>query len=173
MKLWNALRKMFGGVSLTKLRSLTIKFDTYKKRLDHTMKKTSKRDVQYDQWIEWFWLCVDRGAKDSSCHLFFAQHWEHMRMHLTHSRNIRNFKDAAWYLELEEDRLASVKVNAQVHYAQGSTSAGISSNSNKRKNQGKGKAKGPKKQKQELKKKARSRNKRKTNVARVRCYNCQ
>ena len=39
MELWNALREIFGGVSLTKLRSLTIKFDTYKKRPDHTMKK--------------------------------------------------------------------------------------------------------------------------------------
>ena len=96
-----------------------------------------------------------------------------MRMHLTHSKNIRNFEDVARHLELEEDRLTSVKVNAQVHYAQGSSSAGISSNGNKRKNQGKGKAKGPKKQKQEHKKKARSKNKRKTNVARVRCYNCQ
>ena len=39
MKLWNALREKFGGVSLTKLRSLTIKFDTYKKHPDYTMKK--------------------------------------------------------------------------------------------------------------------------------------
>ena len=60
-----------------------------------------------------------------------------------------------------------------MHYAQGSSSAGTSSNNNKHKNQGKGKAKGPKRQKQEHKKKARSKNKRKTNVARVRCYNCQ
>ena len=33
IELWNALREMFRGVSLTKLRSLTIKFDTYKKIL--------------------------------------------------------------------------------------------------------------------------------------------
>ena len=40
MDFWNALKERFGGVSLTKLRSLTIKFDTYKKRHDHTMKRT-------------------------------------------------------------------------------------------------------------------------------------
>ena len=39
MDLWNALKERIGGVSLTKLRSLTIKFDTYKKRHDHTMKR--------------------------------------------------------------------------------------------------------------------------------------
>ena len=30
---------MFGGMSITKLRPLTIKFDTYKKRLEHNMEK--------------------------------------------------------------------------------------------------------------------------------------
>ena len=94
-------------------------------------------------------------------------------MHLTHSKNIRNFEDAARHLELKEDQLTLVKVNAQVNYAQGSSSAGTSFNSNKCKNQGKRKAKRPKKQKQEHQNKARSKNKRKTNVARVRCYNCQ
>ena len=31
MDLWTSLKERFGGVSLTKFRSLTIKFDTYKK----------------------------------------------------------------------------------------------------------------------------------------------
>ena len=39
INLWIALKEKFGGVSLTKLRSLTIKFDTYKKHPDHTMKR--------------------------------------------------------------------------------------------------------------------------------------
>ena len=30
---------MFGGTSINKLRPLTIKFDTYKKRLEHNMEK--------------------------------------------------------------------------------------------------------------------------------------
>ena len=42
MELWNALREKFGDMSLTKLHSLTIKFDTYKKRHDHIMKKHLK-----------------------------------------------------------------------------------------------------------------------------------
>ena len=43
---------------------------------------------------------------------YLSNSYEHMRMHLTHSKNIRNFEDVVRYLELEEDRLASVKVNA-------------------------------------------------------------
>ena len=35
----SALSERFGGMSLTKLRSLTIKFDTYKKHLEQNMKK--------------------------------------------------------------------------------------------------------------------------------------
>ena len=39
MDLWTTLKERFGDVSLTKLHSLTIKFDTYKKRQDHSMKR--------------------------------------------------------------------------------------------------------------------------------------
>ena len=36
---WSALFERFDGTSITKLRPLTIKFDTYKKCLEHNMKK--------------------------------------------------------------------------------------------------------------------------------------
>ena len=37
--MWSALSEKIGGTSITKLRSLTIKFDTYKKCSKHNMKK--------------------------------------------------------------------------------------------------------------------------------------
>ena len=37
--MWSALFKRFGGTSITKLRSLTIKFNTYKKRPKHCWNK--------------------------------------------------------------------------------------------------------------------------------------
>ena len=39
MDMWSALKNKFGATSVTKLISLTIKFDTYKKKSDHSMKK--------------------------------------------------------------------------------------------------------------------------------------
>ncbi|XP_031250319.1 uncharacterized protein LOC116108189 [Pistacia vera] len=36
--MWSAFATKFGGTSITKLRSLTIKFDTYKKKPEHTMR---------------------------------------------------------------------------------------------------------------------------------------
>ena len=37
--MWSVLFEKFDGTSITKLRSFTIKFDTYKKRPEHNMKK--------------------------------------------------------------------------------------------------------------------------------------
>ena len=37
--MWFAFSERFGGTPITKLRLLTIKFDTYKKRPEHNMKK--------------------------------------------------------------------------------------------------------------------------------------
>ena len=145
MELWNALREIFGGISLTKFRSLTIKFDTYKKRLDHIMKKYLRDMSNMISELNDVSHMLTEEPKIQAVIHSLPNSWEHMRMHLTHLKNIRNFKDDAWHLELEEDRLVSVKVNAQVHYAQGRSSAGTSSNNNKYKNQGKGKAKRSKK----------------------------
>ena len=37
--MWSTLSERFGGTSITKLKSLTIKFNTYKKGPEHNMKK--------------------------------------------------------------------------------------------------------------------------------------
>ena len=42
MKLWTALKERFCGTSLAKLRKLTIRFDTYKKRSKHNMRQHLK-----------------------------------------------------------------------------------------------------------------------------------
>ena len=134
MELWNALREKFGGVSLTKLRSLTIKFDTYKKRPDHTMKKHLREMSNMISELNDAGHVLTEEQKIQAVIRSLPNSWEHMRMHLTHSKNIRNFEDATRHLELEEDQLTSVKVNAQVYYAKGSSSARIISNNNKLKN---------------------------------------
>ena len=41
--MWSALSERFGGTSIIKLRSRTIKFDTYKKCFEHSMKKHLKQ----------------------------------------------------------------------------------------------------------------------------------
>ena len=41
--MWSTLSERFDGTSITKFRSVTIKFDTYKKCLEHTMKKNLRQ----------------------------------------------------------------------------------------------------------------------------------
>ena len=38
-ELWKALNEKFGGTTVPKMRQLTIKFDTYKMPLNHTVKQ--------------------------------------------------------------------------------------------------------------------------------------
>ena len=37
--MWKALKLRYGGTSATRLRGLTMKFDSYKMRFEHTMKQ--------------------------------------------------------------------------------------------------------------------------------------
>ena len=98
--IWSVLKAKFKGTSITKLRSLTIKFDTYKKHLEHTMKKYLRH--MSNMIIE---------LKDASHTLTDEQQvqvvihslphsWEHMKMHLTHNENIKTLEDAMHHFEL-------------------------------------------------------------------------
>ena len=95
MELWNALREKFGGVSLTKLRSLTIKFDTYKKRSDHTMKKHLREMSNMISELNDADHMLTEEQKIQVVIRFLPNSWEYMMIYLTHSKNIRNFKNAA------------------------------------------------------------------------------
>lgn len=171
--LWIQLQESFGGVSLTKLRSLTIKFDTYKKRHDHTMKKHLREMQNMISELSDAGHKLTEEQKIQAVIRSLPNSWEHMRMHLTHEKSIKTFLDAARHLELEEDRLASIRVNSQVHMAQSNSSSGTSSRNKKRKANGKGKANEPKKQNTNQNKGKGAKKKKKVNVARVKCYNCQ
>ena len=57
--MWFALKTKFGGTLITKLRLLMIKFDTYKKKPEHSMKRNLQemsnmicnlKDVGYVCW---------------------------------------------------------------------------------------------------------------------------
>ena len=84
MELWNALREKFGGVSLTKLRSLTIKFDTYKKRSDHAMKKHLREMSNMISELNDAGHVLTKEQKIQAVIRSLPNSWEHMRMHLTH-----------------------------------------------------------------------------------------
>ena len=101
----SVLKAKFGGTSISKLKSFTIKFDTYKKHPEHIMKKhlrhmsnmiTELKDVGHTLTNEQQVQAIVHSLPHS---------WEHMKIHLTHNENIKTLEDAMRHLELEEDHL--------------------------------------------------------------------
>ena len=102
---WDAVKVQYGGTSTTRLCQLTLKFDGYKKRQNHTMRQhltvmsnmiSELRVVGHE--------VTDEQQVQAVIH-FLPSSWEHMRVNLTHNDNIKTFDDIACHVELEEDRL--------------------------------------------------------------------
>ena len=115
--MWSTLSERFGCTSLTKLRSLTIKFDTYKKRPEHNMKKhlrnmssmiSKLKDADHT-------LIDEQQVQVVICSL--PNNWENMKMHLTNNESIKTLEDVMHHLELEEDCLMASKANADIYMA--------------------------------------------------------
>ena len=93
------------GTSTARLHQLTLKFDGYKKRQNHTMRqhltvisnmiselRTTGHEMTDEQQIQ----AVIRSLPSN---------WEPMLINLTHNNNIKIFDDVTRHVELEEDRL--------------------------------------------------------------------
>ncbi|GAV86405.1 UBN2_2 domain-containing protein [Cephalotus follicularis] len=126
------LRFDFGGTSVTRLRSLVLKFEMYKKDPKNSMTEHQRiisamiRDLKNaevalsdEQQVQ----AVIRSLPDS---------WVSMRQILTHNGNIKNFADVSRHVELEAEREEAIRATAL--FAQGGKRHGHWS---KRKNKGK------------------------------------
>ena len=134
MDIWSALKSKFGETSVTRLRSLTIQFDTYKKLPCGNMRKhlrkmsnmvTELNDARHVLTDEQQIQAVIRSLPTS---------WDQLKMHLTHNEGIKNMEDVGKHLELEEDRLDAAKPSTEVYMAGSSSRGGF-----KRKHHGKNK----------------------------------
>ena len=115
--MWFTLSKRFAGTSITKIRSLTIQFDTYKKRYEHNMKKHLRQmsNMISEHKEVGHTLTDEQQVQAMICSL--PQSWEHIKMHLTHNENIKTLEDARRHLELEEDRLMASMTSIDVYMA--------------------------------------------------------
>ncbi|KAI9197988.1 hypothetical protein LWI28_008112 [Acer negundo] len=111
--MWITLKDKFGGTSTTKLRRLTIKFDTYRKRQNHYMRqhlremsnmicelKSAGHSLTDEQQIQ----AVIRSLPNS---------WENMKINMTHNDNIKTFDDISRHVELEDVRLEIAKASGE------------------------------------------------------------
>ena len=121
-ELWDALKEKFGGVSLTKLRCLSVKLDTYKKRADHNMKRHLREMANMIAELSDCGHTLSEEQKIQAVIRSLLSGWEHMKLHLIHSPEIKCFDDVVRHLELEEDCLAALSVRSEVNFADSSSS---------------------------------------------------
>ncbi|GAV73421.1 UBN2_2 domain-containing protein [Cephalotus follicularis] len=102
--MWDQLRFDFGGTSVTRLRSLVLKFEMYKKDPENSMTEHLRimsamiRDLKNAEVVlsdEQQLQAVIRSLPNS---------WVNMRKILTHNENIKNFADVSRHVELEAQR---------------------------------------------------------------------
>ena len=95
MAVCDVLKIKFGGTITTRLRQLTLKFDTYKKQSNHTMRqdlivmsnmiselKGTGHELTDEQQVQ----VVIHSLPHA---------WEHLRINLTHNDNIKTFDEVA------------------------------------------------------------------------------
>jgi len=125
-EMWIALKQKFGGTSVTKLRQLTIRFDTYKKRPNHSMRQHLREMSNMISELKDAGHVLTDEQQLQAVIRSLPHTWEHMKVNLTHNESIKTLNDAARHLELEEDRIEASKsqeTETAVHLA-GSSSHG-------------------------------------------------
>jgi hypothetical protein len=102
--MWIALKAKFGGTTVTRLRTLTLKFDTFRMQRGDSMQehlrkmsamvrelKATGNNLTDEQQIQ----AVIRSLPDS---------WEQMKLNMTHNESIQTLKDLSRHLKLEAKR---------------------------------------------------------------------
>jgi hypothetical protein len=115
--MWDQLKFDFGGTSTTRLRSLVLKFEVYRKDPKHTMTEHLRmmsgmiRDLKAagnvltdEQQVQ----AVIRSLPDS---------WISMKQIMTHNENIKNFADISRNVELEAERQEATKSAALIAHS--------------------------------------------------------
>jgi gag-polypeptide of LTR copia-type len=88
-EMWLALNQKFGETSVTKLRQLTIKFDTYKKRPNHSMRQHLREMSNMISELKDVGHILTDEQQIQSVIRSLPYTWEHMKVNLTHNEGIK------------------------------------------------------------------------------------
>jgi hypothetical protein len=116
--MWKALKIRYKGTSATRLRGLTMKFDSNKMHSYHTIKqhlramstmirelKATGNNLTNEQHVQTVIHSLPSSSKT-------------MSKNMMHNDNIKNFDDVAYHLELEAACLEAAKPNSFIHMAE-------------------------------------------------------
>ncbi|GAV60285.1 UBN2_2 domain-containing protein [Cephalotus follicularis] len=129
-EMWDQLRFDFGGTSVTRLRSLVLKFEMYKNKNSMTQHLRIMSAMIRDLKNAGNVLSDEQQVQDVIRYL--PDSWVSMRQILTHNENIKNFANVSRHVELEAEREEPTRATALL--AQGGKRHG---NWSKRKKKGK------------------------------------
>ncbi|KAK0597315.1 hypothetical protein LWI29_023992 [Acer saccharum] len=109
--MWIALKDKFGGTSTTKLRRLTIKFDTYRKRQNHDMRQHLREMSNMIRELKSAGHTLTDEQQIQAMIRSLPNSWENMKINMTHNDNIKTFDDISRHVELEDERLEAAKAS--------------------------------------------------------------
>uniref|UniRef100_M1DXY9 Uncharacterized protein n=1 Tax=Solanum tuberosum TaxID=4113 RepID=M1DXY9_SOLTU len=148
--MWAYLRGTYGGMSVTRLRHLTIKFDTYKKCHDQNIKQHLRVMSNMIAQLKSAGHVLSDEQQVQTVIRSLPNTWKHLKVNLTHNDNIKTFSDVARHVELEDECISVAKAasNAFVADSSGTKSSGFKRKKNwKRNGKNKETGEGPSKKK--------------------------
>lgn len=175
MDIWSKLAEKFGTISVSKLRSLTIKFDSYKKRPEHSMGKHLRQMANLISELKDAGHVLTDEQQVQAVIRSLPQGWDPLKMNLIHNETIQTLSDVSKHLELEEERLESAKPNAEVHMVQASSPQGGKPPQGGKKRKGNFKGNNnqlPGSSKKPNNKGWRKRSNKKKDLSKIKCFNC-
>ena len=110
-----ALKLRNGGKLATKLRGLTMKFDSYKMRFEHMMNQHLRVMSSMIQKLKSIGNKFIDEQEVQAVICSVPSLWETMCQNMTHNENIKTFNDIAHHLELEVERLEVAKLISSMH----------------------------------------------------------
>ncbi|OMO58188.1 Integrase, catalytic core [Corchorus capsularis] len=108
-EMWQALRNKYGVTTLSKLRELNLKFNTYKKKPNHSMKQHLRTMSTLIRELSAAGVALTNEQQVQAVISSLPDSWEHMKANMTHNERVRTFEDIARHLELEDERLKAAK----------------------------------------------------------------
>ncbi|KAH0755134.1 hypothetical protein KY290_025404 [Solanum tuberosum] len=121
------LRGMYGGAFVTRLRQLTIKFDTYKKYHDQNIKQHLRVMANMIAQLKSVGHVLSDEQQVQAVIRSLPNNWEHLKVNLTHNDSIKTFSDVARHVELKDECLGAAKAASHAFVAEsnGTKSSGF------------------------------------------------
>jgi gag-polypeptide of LTR copia-type len=107
-EMWLALKQKFGRTSVTKLRQFTIKFSTYKKCPNHSMRQHLKEMSNMISELKDADHILTNEQQVQAVIRSLPYTWEHMKVNLTHNEGIKTLNDAVRHQNLRKLKLLCI-----------------------------------------------------------------